>query len=267
MGSIHKLVGLMHLFFANSKLVISRSMAYRFDFLVSALISLGLSSAAPLVQYLIFVKTQGYPGWTVSQLILFQGMVLITVGLRDTLFGNVRNNVMTLVRTGDFDRLLLKPYPPIGVILTGGFNINGIGLIITGFGIVAYSGVKLHLSFDFMRMLGFMGVVVSGLVFYMGILILFCGIVIMIIQMGRIGEFLDGLVKFSEYPLQIFPHFLRVAFVTIVPFALLNYYPAQILLNRVNSIALIAVFGSFIFFWLMLKWWNASLKKYTSAGG
>jgi ABC-2 type transport system permease protein len=261
------LLGLLKLFIANSKLVISRSLAYRFDFLVSVVMSIGFSGVGPLIQYLIFTKTQGYPGWSITQMILFQGIVLTSVGLRDFLFGNVRSIVMDLVRKGDFDRLLLKPYPPMGVLLTSGFNSNGIGTIMAGAGIVWYAIVQLQLSIGIVQIALFAAVVLSGLLLYMAMIVLFCCIVVMIIQMGRIGELLDMLLRFSDYPLQIFPQLLQITFVTLLPLAVVNYYPAQFLLGRANSMAFVAMAGSLLFFWIMLKWWDVCLKKYTSAGG
>lgn len=267
MIKLSMLHALLSLFIVNSKLVISRSLAYRFDFLVSVMMSLGFTAVAPVVQYLIFTQTNGYPGWSIDQLILFQGMVLISLGLREFLFGNVRSIVMDLVRKGDFDRLLLKPYPPMGVLLTSGFNTNGSGTLIAGMGIVGYSIIHLQLSLGIVQILLFLTMMICGVLLYMAMLVLFCCIVVMIVQMGRIGEFLDVLLKFADYPIQVFPRILQTAFVTLVPFAIFNYYPAQLLLNRANGMVFIAVAGSLFFFWVMLKWWGVCLKKYTSAGG
>jgi ABC-2 type transport system permease protein len=200
-------------------------------------------------------------------MILFQGMVLISLGLRDFLFGNVRNIVMDLVRKGDFDRLLLKPYPPIGVLLTSGFNSNGIGTILAGIGITWYAIVQLHLSIGIIQIVLFAAVMLSGLLLYMAMIVLFCCIVVMIIQMGRIGELLDVMLRFADYPLQLLPQMLRITFVTLIPFALFNYYPAQLLLGRADNLVFVAMVGSVLFFWIMLKWWSVCLKKYTSAGG
>jgi ABC-2 type transport system permease protein len=267
MARLPMLLGLLNLLIANSKLVISRSIAYRFDFLVSVVLSIGFSGIGPLVQYLIYSKTQGYPGWSITQMILFQGMVLISLGLRDFLFGNVRNIVMDLVRKGDFDRLLLKPYPPIGVLLTSGFNSNGIGTVLAGIAVTWYSIVQLHLNIGIVQILLFAAVMISGLLMYMAMIVLFSCIVIMIIQMGRIGELLDVLLRFADYRLQILPQMMRITFVTLIPFAIFNYYPAQLLLGRADNLVFVAMAGTLFFFWIMLKWWGVCLKKYTSAGG
>jgi len=118
------IAGLLRLFIWNSGLRIQQSMEYRADFILGMIISLSFSSIGPVVQYLIFTQTKGYPGWTAVQIVLFQGVILFWVGIRDMAFGQLRSIIMDIFRKGDFDRFLLKPYPPIGILLSSSFSLN-----------------------------------------------------------------------------------------------------------------------------------------------
>ena len=264
MKTIIRLIGL---FFWNSKLRIARSMEYRVNFIMGTIISLFFSFIGPMIQYLIFTQTKGYPGWTIRQLILFQGMMLFWMGLRDTAFGDLKQNITEMVHKGDFDRLLLKPYPPIGVILTGGFNFRNFGTLLAGLVVIILAAGPLKLTFGW----GQLGLVILtllfGLLFNMSLDIIFCSIIVLIIRTIRLGEFFENFLNFARYPVEIFSKMVRIVFLTFVPFAIWIYYPAQVLLNRIDLKIIIAFFMCAAMFWFSLTVWKYSLKKYTSAGG
>lgn len=242
-------------------------MEFRLDFFLGMFVATLLSGVGPMVQYIIFTKTNGYPGWTLNQIILFQGILLLWSGIKDTAFGDVRTNVETMVRRGEFDRLLLKPYPPIGIILSGGFYYYGAGSIIAGIIVTAYAFQRLNLSVGLPQMGLFLLFIVSGIVFYMAVTVLYCTIAVMIVFTSRIGEIMEKILRFSQYPVEIFPMVTRMVLLTFVPMAVWVYFPAQALLNRLDEKALISVAASFVLFWLSVKLWDLCLKKYTSAGG
>jgi ABC-2 type transport system permease protein len=242
-------------------------MEFRFDFLLGLFVSLTLSAIGPVVQYLIFSKTNGYPGWNINQIILFQGVLLLWLGIKDTAFGDVRNLVQNLVRKGEFDRLLLKPYPSIGILLTSGFYYYGIGSVIAGIIVIIYAMHKLQLMISFEQLGLLILFLISGLLLYMAILVFYCTMVIMFVFTFRLGEIIDKIFRFAEFPLEIFPNMTRIIFITILPFAVWIYFPTQILLGRLELKGLIAVAFSLLLFWSSINIWNFSLKKYTSAGG
>jgi ABC-2 type transport system permease protein len=261
------LINLIRLFLFNCKIRISRSIEFRFDFCLGLFVSLTLSAIGPLVQYLIFTQTNGYPGWSIDQIVLFQGMLLLWLGIKDTIFGDLRNMVQNLVRKGEFDRLLLKPYPPIGVILASGFYYYGTGTIIAGIVVIAYAINKMQLMINPGQLGWFFLFLIAGLILYMGFMVLFCTLVVIFVFTFRAGEILDKILRFSEFPLEIFPRLTRVVFITVFPFAVWIYFPAQALLGRLETKALLGVVFSILFFWINLNLWNWGLKKYTSAGG
>jgi ABC-2 type transport system permease protein len=261
------LSGLLRLYNWHMKLSISRAIIYRFDFLTGLFISIIVSGLGPYVQYLFFTQTKGYPGWTLDEIILFQGILLLWFGVRDTLFGDIRGTVMQMVWKGEFDRLLLKPYPPIGMILCSGFQLNGIGSCIAGILLTGLSISHLHIDFRLTTLLLLIVTVISGVILFMAITIFFCTILIMLIQMGRINEMFESITTFANYPTNIFPTVLRVAMVTFLPFAIWTYYPTQILLNRADGMFWSAVAGSLALFGISIKVWNSCLRNYTSAGG
>lgn len=258
----------IRIFLLNIKLSISRAIQYRADFFINFFLAVTLSSVAPVIQYLIFTRTKGYPGWTIEQIILFQGCLLLWGGIKNTLFGQIRIKMNQFVQKGQLDKLLLKPYPVIGSILSDGFNMSSAGTIIAGIAIIIYSVHKLSLHITAMQILFLISVYMAGIIFYSSVLIFFCSVNILIVFIGRLGDIFDKLMQFSEYPVEIFPEVGRFIFVTIIPIAVWIYFPAQVLLNRFEMTNLFYLF----FFCISsacgsLLIWHYALKKYTSAGG
>ncbi len=258
---------LFKLFFWNCKLGISRSIEYRFDFLLGLVISLIFSSVGPILQYVIFTQTKGFPGWNLEQIILFQGILLFVLGLRRMIFGRLPGYVNRLIWHGDFDRLLLKPYPPIGVILVSGFSPDSIGSIISGLIISIYSIIKMNLHIGFIQVCVFLLAIAFGIILFMGFEILYTSIVIMLVQIGRLDELLNNILRFGEYPVSIFSRTLQTALVTVIPFAVWVNIPANALLNNLDYTIFITFGFCCVFFYLNLQIWNLCLKNYTSAGG
>lgn len=262
-----KITGLFALFFWDSKMKISRSMEYRFDFVSGFIISFIYSLVGPLTQYLIFTQTKGYPGWNINQVLLFQGVLLLWTGFRYLIFGGLRGTIQGIVWKGDFDRYLLKPYSTIGVLMTGCFSFNNIGTVISGIIITIYYASILNVKITLVGAALTVLAVICAVLLYMALLIFFSGIVIVMVQAGRIWEILDSILKFSEYPVEIFPRALQLVFLIFFPIAVFVYFPTQIMLQRLDIIYLTALISSVLLFYLSLRFWNFCLKKYSSAGG
>ncbi|WP_127534016.1 ABC transporter permease [Paenibacillus kobensis] len=259
---------LLRLFYYQSKLKIARAMMYRFDFLIGMTVALLFSSIGPVLQYLIFTQTKGFPGWNLKQIILFQGVLLFVLGIRRILFGDLHYFIMELIQKGDLDRLLIKPSPAIGIILSNGFNLNGIGTFLAGSVIMGYSIYSLDLTITAGAIGLFVLSILFGIVLFMALEILFTCAVIVLVNIGRLDDIVQSLTGFGEYPLSIFTSTLKIALVTFIPFAVWVNYPADALLHRWdNAQALVSFLFCILLFAFSLWIWKFCLRRYTSAGG
>lgn len=255
------------LFYRHSAMKVARGMQYRVDFWVGLLVSMSLACLGPLFTYLIFSRINGFPGWNLKQMLLLQGVTLGWLGMKDLLFAEIRGYIDGIVKGGEFDRLLLKPYPALGLILTNGFYYYGLGPLVAGI-IISITAVRnLGLTVTWWQ-LGVLALfLVSGLLLYAAISIGYCTMAVLVANLGRAGEIIDKLLAFSHYPVEIFPRFTRLVVVSCFPVAVWVYLPAQALLNRLPGEAYLSVGFCGALFWMSLRFWNFGIKKYTSAGG
>lgn len=258
---------LFRMFLWNSKLKLARSMEYRVDFIFGTIVNLIFSFVGPIMQYLIFTQTKGFPGWNLKQIILFQGILLFVIALKNTLWGELPGYVVSLVRRGDLDRLLLKPFPSIGIILASGFSSNNIGTFIASIVLIFYSINDLNLRPTTFNIFMFFVFIIIGLLLFMAMNIFLSAMVIMLINMGRLNEIIESLSRFGQYPLEIYSKSMRAVFITVIPFAIWVNYPSRILLYGFSVGMLYSVIFSVIFLMASLFLWRSCLKRYTSGGG
>jgi len=257
----------IRLFLWNARIKIQRNMAYRADFLVGLFVSLMEASIAPIFQFLLFTNTKGYPGWTLDEILLFQGLVILFMGIRGLLFGTIGIRVALMVWRGEFDRLLSLPYKPIKSIMTAGFDFSRIGVLIVGLYLSIYSIFKLHLSVGIIQVLLVLLGFACGMILYLGFMIFYCGLMVTVTKNNRIEEIINALFGFVSYPAEIFTKTLRTILSTFLPFLVIVYFPSQVLLSRVALQVVPGMCVCVLFFLLSIVFWEYKMRRYTSAGG
>ncbi|MBN1699616.1 MAG: ABC-2 family transporter protein, partial [Spirochaetales bacterium] len=206
---VKKQTSLLLLYYHNIKNEIARAMQFRADFTVSLITSLAFSIISPITQFLIFRLTNGYPGWSVSEMIVFQGAYVLWTGFRETLFGGVRIFILQVVRKGDLDRILLKPFHSGGFILASGFRFESIGSIAAGIIVLVLAMPATGAAVTISGIIVFLVLIVCGTFLFMGVLLLFCAITVTGIFSGRISELIDRLLDYAGYPSEIYPGISR----------------------------------------------------------
>ncbi|MDE6567316.1 MAG: ABC-2 family transporter protein [Lachnospiraceae bacterium] len=257
----------IEIFWWNCKLNMAKSMAYRLDFCIGLCVNLLIACAGPIFQYLLFSQVNGYPGWTMQEIIFFQGMLLVILGLRNLLFGNVAGYVQNLIFDGSLDQLLLRPYSSIGMILANGFSLDGIGTVAAGTVISIVAMMRMHLIPPwYLWIITALSVVVSLLLF-MSFDIFLASVMIRLVRIGRLNEMFDTIAKFGQYPLEVYPKGMRLLFSTFVPFAVWINIPCKIFLHGLQAYMMVPVVCVVLILLLALQGWNRCMKHYTSAGG
>jgi ABC-2 type transport system permease protein len=90
---------------------------------------------------------------------------------------------------------------------------------------------------------------------------------------GKLQDFIQSSGReFANYPLTLFPTGVRWILTLALPLALMTYYPAQRLLARNETGALLPVLSvaalpmGLLFLWLAMRIWHAGLRHYQSTG-
>lgn len=174
--------------------------------------------------WVLFTRLPDIRGWTMNMVVAIYGLVALSFGLANAVFGNCMRIASTVV-TGDLDYYLALPADPLIHLIVSrtsfsawGDAISGIGIFLLG---VPDSLVRLPL-FLFYALLGALNFV--GLAVIVGSLVFF------VRQSEDVSGYLfNAIITFSLYPIDIFPQGVRLLLYTLVPAAMVGTFPVRLL--------------------------------------
>ena len=237
---------------------------YRTQAVIWALVFL-LSSITGLVTIsVIYSVSNGINGWNYYQVLILAGLSNMMIGI--VLYFGLTRIPLTL-RNGIFDKMLVKPYNPISMLLLSEPKVVNIMSIISGFGIFAVSAYFLNL--------GLISILVILLIFFIGVaalIIFMLTMYLLFYVLIKGGKWLNSLIYIgntaSTYPLNIFGTTMMVLFTIGLPIGLATYYPAGFVFGKIPEETILIVIAfemiSIVVYYKLSEW---LLTKYTSGGG
>lgn len=246
------------------------AMQYRFSF-VATVIGTGLIS---LVDFLmlaaILLRFKSVGGWTVYEVALLYGMSSAALGLFRTCGSQIHDFDAYLVN-GELDGLLTRPWDPLFFLLARKFDAGRLGQPVQALVVTALATVHLVRR----GALSPLGAAAVPLFIVNGTLV-YAGISIATATIGFWTTRIDDLQPITiyapstaaEYPLGVFPTWLRGLLYTILPVALTNYLPLSCLLGKGVPwyVLLLCPAATGVYLALVWRFWRYGLRKYSSTG-
>ena len=216
----------------------------------------------------LFARFRRLEGWGFAEVALLYGVVSVAFALADSLTRGFDLFGEQFVKTGDFDRLLVRPRSTILQLLGYELRITRIGRLAQG--VLAWA-VGAHLSRIEWPMTSWIILalaVVGGIALFSGILILQATLAFWTVESLEIANTLTyGGVEAGQYPLDVYARWFRDFLVYVVPIGCISYYPVSVVLGRVGHVpyALTPMLG--VAFLCAALWvWRFGVRRYTSTG-
>ena len=248
------------------KIAFRQILAYRADFLLSTALSILENLALPLVTLMLYGAGAAFPGWTMHEALLIQGIFIMCTGLARPLFFSMVWITMDRVRSGTYDLLLIKPGSVIVHTLALAFDPEGIGVFLSG---IAISGVALwHLPPPgFLEIMLFVFLFLMGVIVMLGMVLILSATSFKWVGNSRLFEVFDSVTAFGRYPGSIYPKGLLVIISTLMPVAMLGFFPAAALIGRFEPYMLLAAVPCCLFMLGGVALFLRMVQSYKSAGG
>jgi ABC-2 type transport system permease protein len=216
----------------------------------------------------LFARFRRLEGWGFGEVALLYGVVSVSFALADAVTRGFDVFGEQFVKTGDFDRLLVRPRSTILQLLGYELRLTRIGRL--GQGILAW-GIGAHLSSvgwsaTSWAILGF--AVAGGVALFSGILLLQATLAFWTVESLELANTLTyGGIEAGQYPLDVYARWFRNFLVYVVPIGCISYFPVSVVLGRVGAFpyALTPAFG-FAFLAVALWVWRFGVRHYTSTG-
>ncbi len=247
-------------------------MAYRASFAMQAVGDLVLSTGEFLMIWALFARFGSLLGWRLEEIALFYGLVNSAFILAESL-GRGFDNFSRLVRSGDFDRILLRPRSAVLQIAGNELRLMRVGRLLQSGGILIWALWRLGVGRAPWQLALLFATLAGGSCLFYGLLILQATLCFWTIESLEVMNTLTyGGVETGQYPLSIYRRAFRAFFIFVVPLAAVTYFPAIALLGRDDPLGTPRWFQTVspvlgvVFLMASLQVWRIGVRHYRSTG-
>ena len=248
-------------------------MQYPASFIATSIGAFATTITDFIAIWALFARFRQIEGWRFDEVALLYGVISVSFALADGLTRGFDVFGERFVKTGDFDRLLVRPRSTALQLLGYEFRATRIGRLAQG--MLAW-GVGVHLSsvdWTWTAWGTLLFAVLGGVALFAGILVLQATLAFWTVESLEIANTLTyGGVEAGQYPLDIYARWFRNFLTFVVPLACISYFPAASVLGRVERtgvtgwlLPITPAFG-FVFLGGALWVWGFGVRRYTSTG-
>lgn len=250
-------------------------MQYKIDLVLDILTYFLVTTLDFCTLLIYFVPFPTLLGWRIGEVALLGAVTALGFGLAE-LFGGGIDNFDTLIRRGDFDRVLLRPVTALVQVSTTQFRLRRLGRITQGmcaFALALFLLRGINVSWTPLKVLALLlGTMSSGLIF-VAVLLIGATICFWTVDATELTNILTyGGRELLSHPLTIYHQLMQRLFIFIVPLAFGTYIPVCYVLERAlpfglpNWLVFTAPLIALLFTLVALAFWRFGVHHYQSTG-
>ncbi|MEI9997096.1 MAG: ABC-2 family transporter protein [Rhizomicrobium sp.] len=223
--------------------------------------------------YALFARFGHIKGWTFAEVALFYGVVSTAFSLCDMSARGFDMLGPQFIKTGDFDRILLRPRSATVQLAGFEFGFTTLGRLAQGLIATAVALSLLPVALSAAKIALLLWAVAGGFALFYGILVLQGTLSFWTVESLEVVNTLTyGGVEAAQYPLDIYAGWLRKFLIYVVPLGCVVYFPVAAVLGRSASIGVPEWLGAatplagFAFLAVAFAAWRRGIAHYTSTG-
>lgn len=260
----------LRLYFILISASVRAKMQYKFDFLASAVAQLVMSMYDYLIVAVILWKFRTVRGWDIWEVGLLYGVAKMGWGLYRT-FGEELDKFENYIVRGDFDSILIRPWPSLFVLMSRNIEITRLGWVFEGLTIGSVSAAHLlgtgEIAPGSVAALLFYALCTACL--YLSIGIATSSAAFKIVRIDELQVFTQNAPGTAVlYPLEIYPDWLRYLLLSVLPLGVGNYIPIRYILGKGGTPwnLILPPFVAAATLYVAGLLWSAGEKRYHSTG-
>lgn len=254
---------LLRVFYRTS---IQTDMEYRADFytrIVASLLGL-LTTAGALT--VAFHYTKQIKGWSFAETMVLLSIYYLMDGLIEMFIAPNMREIMTKVRDGTLDFVLLKPVSAQFMATFRTLNIWRIVNVAVGIGLSIFTITRLGLQIGLTQAGGFAITLAAGVAVVYSVWLFLVTLTFWFVKLDNIEQLVWQAFEAGRYPIDIYPIWLKTGLTYVIPVAFIITVPAQALAGRLAPITLVAALVvATAMLTLSSAFWRFGLKHYTGA--
>ncbi len=259
----------LRIWLASARYTVVRTMMFRGDFIVWALVELFWMTVNLLLISVIYRHTDSIAGWTKYEMMLLVGTSMLIQRFLMGFFWSSLFEMGRNVRSGYFDFFLAQPGNVMFMATTRKLDPDSLLNAVVAASVVVYSARQLGLDPSAGQIALYVGMLFCGLVIHYSILVLSISMVFWLTSAQGIEGTYFTLTEFSRLPREAFKSVVtQVLFVWLLPVVVISNAPARTLIDRFGHdwrwIAGPFVFAA-LWFALAVFVFHRGLRRYASA--
>ena len=218
--------------------------------------------------WVLFDRFAALDTWSLPEVAFFYGLINIAFALCDA-FSRGFDLFASTVKSGDFDRLLLRPRSTALQLAGQELTLKRIGRLTQGLVVLLWAAHALDLTWTPDKLLLALLTVLGGACLFYGLIVLQATLAFWTTESLEIVNTVTyGGVETAQYPLAIYRAWFRRFFTYVIPLACVSYYPALGILERPDPLGSGLLFQWLapvaLFFAVCLRVWQ--VRHYRSTG-
>ena len=246
---------------------------YRVDAVLKSLAVFLREATGIIVIWFTLLKFDSLNGWDIYEMLFLFSLLFLTYGIMIIFFTGLRDFGNT-VRSGNFDRFILRPRGLLFQIIfvnSDWFAALGHG----GLGIVLFlmSAGKVGIQWSLSSVIYYIFTVAGGVLIQGAVFLTLAALNIYLLNTNSLKDLVYwNARKFAGYPISIFHKAIQIFMIYVMPFAFVNYFPAQYLLRKDDMSAYPEIFMyitpviGIVMYLLAYLFWRFSIRFYKSSG-
>lgn len=262
----------MGFYFTFLKIHIKSMMEYRGAFISHSIAKLFGWGADFLMLFVMISQVSNLDNWGPYEMLLLFGLQLAAYSIAGFFFYNVKENFPKYIQQGELDQVLIKPVNPLFYLVCREFNTGYFSNLVVAIAAIVITFVNLEIEVSIHTLLSLILSVTGGSLIYAGIMMIQVIPSFWVIRTNTISTVDWVFQTITRYPLSIFGRVLQIALTFIIPYAFINFLPAQLFVGSRSFLGLPIWVGymslpvGLVFFGLLYVLWKWALNKYTGAG-
>lgn len=220
----------------------------------------------------LFDRFKSIRGWSLAEIAMFYGMANIAFSLSEAIVRGF-DTFSQMVKSGDFDRLLVRPRSTVLQVLGRELQLMRVGRFAQGVVVLLWAVSRLGIAWTPGKVLLMIAAILGGSCLFAGLFILQATMSFWTIESLEIMNTVTyGGVEATEFPMSIYRPWFQRFLTMVVPLACLNYFPGLAILGRPDPLGLPDVFHwlsplvGVLFLAVCIPIWKFGVRHYCSTG-
>ncbi|WP_333586327.1 ABC transporter permease [Phenylobacterium sp.] len=226
-----------------------------------------------LAAWALFDRFGQVQGWGLGHIAVFYGVVSTSFALADFITRGFDVFGTEFVKTGAFDRILLRPRSPTLQLIGYEFRLSRFGRLAQALLVLFVGAAVVGVQWTPDKVLLLTWTILGGVALFTGLLVLQASFAFWTTESLEVFNVLTyGGIQAAQFPLSLYAGWFRNFLIFVVPLGCVAYYPVLAILGQPDPLGapgwwlpLAPVMG-FAFLGASFLAWRAGIARYTSTG-